>query len=380
MFLCCPINRERRDMLKRKIEQLPRSAIIAFEFAKVFFFVYCFLVSIDLMGIAFKSQKGLAETLMTVTSNPFIGLIIGIVVTSIIQSSSTTTSIIVAMVGAGTLPFKNAIPMVMGANIGTTVTCTIVSFSYLGRKTEFERSFRASIIHDIFNISATLILFPLELYTGIIYRSAGYMTGVFDGIGGFKFVSPLKIIIRPVSSHIASILNNHIVILIVALACMFFSMAKIVDNMKGIIMEKVERILNRYLFKNALISLIFGLFLTAFVQSSSIATSIIVPLVGAGLLTIEQIFPYTLGANLGTTVTALLAALTIGNKSAMSIAFSHMLFNIFGISIIYPFRKFLIWTAKEVAHFVAASKKHFLIFILIFILLHFIPVVFAILN
>ena len=131
-------------MLKLKKWQIPYSVVIAFEFAKVLFFLYCFLVSIDLMGVAFKSQKGLANSLMTTTSNPFIGLVIGIVVTSIIQSSSTTTSMIVVMVGAGTIPLQNAIPMIMGANIGTTVTNTIVSFGYVGRKVEFERSFGAS--------------------------------------------------------------------------------------------------------------------------------------------------------------------------------------------------------------------------------------------
>ena len=368
-------------MVSLKFKKVPYPVIIGFEFAKVLFFVYCFLVSIDLMGIAFKtSGSHVANSLMRATSNPFIGLIIGIVVTSIIQSSSTTTSIIVTMVGAGTLTLRHAIPMIMGANIGTTVTCTIVSFGYLGRKTEFERSFSASIVHDIFNITATFILFPLELSTGIIYRSASYMVGIFEGIGGFKFISPLKLIINPVSETIAGIFGNYIFLLVFALICMFFSMSKIVENMKGIVMEKVEQMLNRYLFRNVLISLIFGILFTSLVQSSSIATSIIVPLVGAGLLTIEQIFPYTLGANVGTTVTAMLAALTVGQAPAVAVAFAHLLFNVFGISLIYPFKRFPIWLAKKIARYVAASKKHFLIFLMIFILLHFIPVIFAIFS
>lgn len=368
-------------MLKINDRQIPYSIVVAIEFAKVFFFVYCFLVSIDMMGMAFKaSGKGFAESFMRATSNPFIGLIIGMVSTSIIQSSSTTTSIIVAMVGAGTLTLENSIPMIMGANIGTTVTCVIVSFGYLGRKTEFERSFRASIVHDIFNIIATIILFPLEIYTGIIFRTANYMVNIFEGVGGFKFVSPLKLIITPVSKTIGELVGNPIILLIVALAFMFYSMSKIVDNMKGIVMEKVEIILNRYLFKNVLISMIFGCLFTALVQSSSITTSILVPLVGAGLLTVEQIFPYTLGANLGTTITAILAALTVGQGAAMAVAFSHLLFNIFGIVIIFPFRRIPIWLAKNIASYVAVSKKHFIIFLTVFILLYFIPLIFAILN
>lgn len=365
-------------MLKSEIRRDNELIAALFDCSKVLFFVYCFLVSIDLLGTAFKlSGSGFATQIMQATSNPFIGLILGIVSTSILQSSSSTTSIIVAMVGAGALTLENAIPMVMGANIGTTVTCTIVSFGYIGRKTEFERSFKASIVHDIFNISATIILFPLELYTGIIYRSSLYFVGIFTEFGGLEFVSPLKIIVTPVSEFIAGIIGNHYVLIAVALSGMFFSMTKIVENMKGIVMEKVEKVLNRYLFRNALVSMLFGCVFTALIQSSSIATSLIVPIVGAGLLTIEQIFPYMLGANVGTTVTAILAALTIGQSAAIAVSFSHLLFNIFGIALIYPIRIVPITLAKKIGSYVTVSKKHFFIFILIFILLHFIPIILA---
>ncbi|MFC1650842.1 Na/Pi symporter [Candidatus Latescibacterota bacterium] len=350
---------------------------ILFEFAKVFFFVYLFLVSIDLMGIAFKSSGEGLKTLMQATTNPFVGLAIGIVTTSIIQSSSTTTSIIVALVGSGALPLQGAIPMVMGANIGTTVTCTIVSFGYVGRKLEFERSFGASIVHDIFNISATLILFPLELSTHIIYKTSIILVQIFENYGGFEFTSPFKILIRPVSGPISGAIDNHFVLLGIALVLLFFSISKIVSNMKGIVMDKIEGILNRYLFRNVLISLLFGMFFTALVQSSSITTSMLVPLVGAGLLTIEQIFPYMLGANIGTTITAVLAALSFGTGAAMTIATCHFVFNVFGIAIIYPIRKIPIFIAKSIAAFAAKSKKNFLIFLFFYILLHLVPIIFA---
>lgn len=355
--------------------------VIAFEIVKILFFVYCFLVSIDLMGIAFKSSgKSFVSVLMKTTSNPFIGLIIGIVFTSIIQSSSTTTSIVVTMVGAGTITLKNAIPMIMGANIGTTVTCTIVSFGYVGRKTEFERSFGASVVHDMFNILATMILFPLELSSGIIYKMSLVLTSIFKGAGGFTFVSPLKILISPVSNHIHRLISNHWILLIIAFVFLFFSMSRIVVNMKGIIIEKVESVLNRYLFRNALISLLFGMCFTAIVQSSSIATSILIPLAGAGALTIEQIFPYTLGANIGTTITAMLAALTLSIESAVAVAFSHLLFNVLGIIFIYPVKKIPIWIAKTIARFVSKSKIHFIVYLVFFILLHTVPIVFALIN
>ncbi|MFC1540946.1 Na/Pi symporter [Candidatus Latescibacterota bacterium] len=351
--------------------------IILFEFAKVIFFVYFFLVSIDLMGVAFKSSGEGLKTLMQATTNPFIGLAAGIVTTSIIQSSSTTTSIIVALVGSGALPLESAIPMVMGANIGTTVTCTIVSFGYIGRKAEFERSFSASIVHDIFNVSATLILFPLELSTHIIYKTSLLLVKIFENFGGFEFTSPFKIIIRPVSGPLAAAIDNYYVLLVVALILLFFSLSKIVTNMKGIVIDKIERILNQYLFRNVLISMLFGMCFTALIQSSSITTSLLVPLVGAGLLTIEQIFPYMLGANIGTTITAVLAALSFGTEAAMIIATCHFVFNIFGITIIYPIKKIPIFIAKSIASFAAQSKKNFLIFLFFYILLHLVPIVFA---
>jgi solute carrier family 34 (sodium-dependent phosphate cotransporter) len=350
---------------------------VLFEFVKVFFFVYLFLVSIDLMGIAFKSSGEGLKSLMQATTNPFIGLAVGIVTTSLIQSSSTTTSIIVALVGSGALPLQSAIPMVMGANIGTTVTCTIVSFGYVGRKAEFERSFGASIVHDIFNVSATLILFPLELYTHVIYKTSIILVEVFEKFGGFEFTSPFKLLIRPVTDPISGAIENHFILLAVALVLLFFSISKIVSNMKGIVMEKIEQVLNRYLFRNVLISLFFGMFFTALVQSSSITTSILVPLVGAGLLSLEQVFPYMLGANVGTTITAVLAALSFGTGPAMTIATCHFVFNVMGISLIYPVRKVPIYIARSIASFAAQSKKNFLIFLFFYILLHLVPIVFA---
>ncbi|MBT4482577.1 MAG: Na/Pi symporter [Candidatus Latescibacteria bacterium] len=333
------------------------------------------------MGIAFKSSRDTLKPLLDhATSNPFMGLVIGIVFTSIIQSSSTTTSIVVAMVAAGTLPLQNAIPMIMGANIGTTVTNTIVSFGYIGRRAEFERSFGASIVHDMFNICATCILFPLELYTGIILKTSIFLETVFEGVGGFKFISPLKIIVQPVSKTLAVFVSNHYIILILAFILLFVSLSNIIKNMKGIVMEKIEHVLNNYLFKNVLISLVFGMFFTTIVQSSSITTSLIIPLVGAGVLTIEQIFPYTLGANIGTTITAILAALTLGVSASMTVAFSHLIFNIFGILIVYPIKRVPIGLSKFIASFVAQSKTHFLIFVIIYVLLHIVPILFMVFS
>ena len=112
---------------------------------------------------------------------------------------------------------------------------------------------------------------------------------------------------------------------------MLFSLVKI---LRSLVLHKVENFFDQYFFRSAIIAFCFGIILTILVQSSSITTSTIIPLAGAGVLTLRQIYPFTLGANIGTTVTALLASLTL-DVTAMVAAFSHLFFNIFGIILIY---------------------------------------------
>jgi sodium-dependent phosphate cotransporter len=234
----------------------------------------------------------------------------------------------------------------------------------------------------MFNICAAIVLFPLEMYTGIIYRTATSIEHFFEGMGGLEFISPLSIVLDPVTKPIEHVIGNHILLIVLSFVMLLFSMSGIVRNMRGIVMQKVEHILNGYLFRNVLISMLFGCLLTALVQSSSITTSIIIPLVGAGVLTIEQIFPYTLGANIGTTITAFLAALVAveHRDAAITIALCHLVFNMLGIFIFYPLKVIPIKTARMIAAFVSKSKKHFLVFLITYILLHIIPIVFAHLN
>ena len=137
--------------------------------------LYLFIVGIKTMSGGFKDMgSGFSEGLVTTASNPLVGLFIGILATSVIQSSSATTSMVVTMVAAGVsgaekpveaLPkfVSMAIPMIIGANIGTSVTNMIVSFGHVTRGTEFERAFAGAVVHDFFNVIAASILFPLEL-------------------------------------------------------------------------------------------------------------------------------------------------------------------------------------------------------------------------
>ena len=315
--------------------------------------LYIFLLSIKLLGHSFKLfGKGFAETLIQMTSNPFAGLLIGIVATSLIQSSSTTTSIVV------------------------------VSFGHITNRIEFKRAFSSSVVHDFFNILAVIVLFPLEIYYNIITRVAVQMEVLFSGAGGYKAFNPLKAIIDPVINVFDNLFSylpyTHIMLMIFSIILMFFALTKLIKTMRSLILTQLEIIINDYLFKNALTGLLFGILMTIFVQSSSITTSMIIPLAGAGVVTIRQLFPYTLGANIGTTVTALLAAMTTQNDIAVTVAFSHLVFNIFGIVMLYPFREIPIRLAEWVGEIASVSSKNLTLFIIVYILLHFIPVIFII--
>ena len=300
--------------------------------------LYLFLVGIKGLSSGIKNLGGdFAKEIMTTTSDPFVALFIGILATTLFQSSSTTTSIIVGMVSGGAVTLSGAIPMIMGANIGTTVTNTIVSIGHIRRGNEFKRAFAASTVHDFFNILAVIILFPLEIAFGILEKaSTGLGTLLFGSISTNEvFKSPIKTAIKWGAKHLESLsFDNNIFYIILSVLLTFLMLYSIVKLLRSLVLDNIKQYFDKYIFKTALRAIIFGMILTIMVQSSSITTSTIVPLAGAGVVALRQLYPFTLGANLGTTVTALLASLTL-NVTAMVAAFAHLFFNIFGILIIF---------------------------------------------
>jgi sodium-dependent phosphate cotransporter len=106
--------------------------------------------------------------------------------------------------------------------------------------------------------------------------------------------------------------------------------------MRKLIADRIERSVNASLEKSGLVGMGVGVVVTIAVQSSSITTSILIPLVASGVLLVRNAYPITLGANIGTTVTALIAALATNSIDAMTIALVHLLFNVFAIALTYP--------------------------------------------
>ena len=332
------------------------------------------------MGSSFKLfGAGFAEQLIQTTSNPFVGLFIGILATSVIQSSSTTTSLVVGLVACGGLTIGNAIPIIMGANIGTSVTNTIVSLGHITRKLEFKKAFAGATVHDFFNVMAVIVFFPLEMMTGFFEKTAIKISGLLLGTSGVSFNSPLNVITKPVCKAIVhAFQENAYLTLILSAVLLFGSLYFIVKIMRSLVFSKMENVIDKYLFKNDLTAFVLGILLTVLVQSSSVTTSLAVPMVGAGLLTLKKIFPFVIGANIGTTITAVLASLATDSTAAITIAIVHVMFNILGVSLLYPLKKIPIYLAKTLASYSVKSKFYPILYIgILFFLIPLILIYFA---
>ena len=324
--------------------------------------LYGFFVGLDLMGLSFKLMgSGLAEALLATTSNPFVGLFIGLLATSLVQSSSTTTSITVGLVAAGALTVEGAVPIIMGANIGTTVTNTIVSLGHMGRSDEFERAFAGATLHDFFNWMAVAVMFPLEITTGFLSRSARGLESVFEGVGGVKLANPLKAVVRPTAEALSDLTGSSgTFTLVLGIVMIVVALKLLVDVLRAGLGARTDQLIQRTLFRNSITAIAVGALVTAAVQSSSITTSILVPLVGAGVLTLEQMFPFALGANVGTTITAILAALATGQPAAIAVAMAHMLFNVIATVVIYgipQLRAIPLYLARSLGRLAARRKS-----------------------
>jgi len=342
--------------------------------------LYLFFFSIELMSAAFKmGGRGFAEQLLNTASNPVAGLIIGFLATSLIQSSSTTTTIVVGLVASNALTIQLAIPIIMGANIGTTTTNTIVSVAHVTRPAEFERAFAASTVHDFFNVLAALAILPIEIFFHPVEKMATFLQGLFAGVGGMSLASPLKAVVTPPSDFITGLLPYELPLIAIALVVLITVLTRLMKLMRGVFLERMASLFDRVLFRNDVTSFALGAVTTAAVQSSSATTSLVVPLAGTGVLSTRQIFPYTLGANIGTTITALLASFSTGSPAAVIVGLAHLSFNILGIAIFYPLRAIPIWMAEKVGALAARTKASSAVVIAVYVVLHIIPILYLIL-
>lgn len=295
-----------------------------------------FLFSLELMLSSLQHLgKTAAETIILATSNPFTALFIGLLTTAIIQSSTATTSMTVALVASGSLTLESAVPIIMGANIGTTITSTIVSLGFIPKRKEFRRAVAAGTYHDFFNILTTVILFPLEynfqflsrlsqlIATTFFHQPVGLIQGNFTLLGGGLSV---------MTDWLVTSIGNGFVLIVLSLALLFSSILffrRVLTDLLGF--GSGDRF-QRFFFRSPLKSFAWGALTTAAIRSSSVTTSLVVPLVAKKIVKLRSAVPFILGANIGTTISAFLAAM-VNSNTAISIAIAHFLFNFIGVII-----------------------------------------------
>ncbi|MEO0819426.1 MAG: Na/Pi symporter [Pseudomonadota bacterium] len=331
--------------------------------------VYLLICAVGMIGSGFKSATGdQAKELFAFALNPFAGLVVGTVATALIQSSSTVTSIIVGLV-AGGLPVEVAVPMVMGANIGTSITNTIVSLGHVREKSEFKRAFSAATVHDFFNLLSVVIFLPLEIAFGVLESLGKMLAAPFYGgadasMKGLNFVkaatAPVvdtaKGVLLPLGPQLGGIL-----LIALGIVLIFVSITFVGKLLKRLMVGKAKEIMHTAIGRGPVSGIFSGTLVTVLVQSSSTTTSLMVPLAGSGAFGLKQIYPFTLGANIGTCITALLAATAVtGNgEAALQIAFIHLTYNVLGVVFIYglPFLRDIPVRAAEWLGATAAENK-----------------------
>ena len=365
----------------------------------VLFFLYFFLVGLDLLGTGAKVMAGCkAGELFGDDTNPIAGLMVGILATVLLQSSSTTTSIIVSLVGSA-INVDQGIFMIMGANIGTSVTNTIVAMGQMGDGDQLERAFAGATVHDMFNFMTVAILLPIEVITGYLHHLTDAMVKNADVSDGESWEGPVKSFVEPIGVKIikenkdvtkliakgeaqcgdfypmncdpavdpptynscggdfgliscdkeagcpafflpeATAKDDKVsggVVFFIGIMVIFFCLIGMVTILQKMLLGMSTRIVYKATDINGYLAIAIGAGITMIVQSSSITTSTLTPLVGMGALRLEQMLPLTLGANIGTTMTGILAALVSASPKSLQVALAHLMFNVTGIFIFYP--------------------------------------------
>jgi sodium-dependent phosphate cotransporter len=267
--------------------------------------LFIFLFALDLMISSLQHLGANAvDAILMATSNPFTALFIGLLVTAIIQSSSATTSMVVALVASGSLTLQAAVPIIMGANVGTTITSTIVSLGFITKKKEFRRAVAAGTYHDFFNILTVLVLFPLEYYYGFLSGISERLASTFfssasNGTAGT--ISFLGSGLGNLITQLVEAINNGVVLILLSFALLFGSILlfrRMISNLLGL---RTQERVKTFFFKSSFQSFGWGLLLTAAIRSSTVTTSLVVPLVAKKVVKLNGVVPFILGANIGTT-------------------------------------------------------------------------------
>ncbi len=306
---------------------------------QLLFALLLFMFSIDLLTFSLaRLNNEVARDIFTATFNPFVGLFIGLLMTALFQSSSMVTAMVVAVVASGNLSLQQAVPLIMGANIGTTLTSTLVSFTFIMKKSGFKKALAAGVLHDFFNIFTAVILFPLEYYFGFLSNTAELLTSAFftsAAIVEGDYVYNV-LFTRPATIWVYDFIGQALITLTIGIILVFLTIKILSDTVLKTFLSPNFKNISEHVFGAPWRTFMYGTVFTAAVQSSTVTTSLVVPAVATRKISLEKVFPFIIGANVGTTITAVVAAI-YKTEAAISIAIVHILFNLMGTLIFLPF-------------------------------------------
>ncbi|XP_032492324.1 LOW QUALITY PROTEIN: sodium-dependent phosphate transport protein 2C [Phocoena sinus] len=383
--------------------------------------LYLFICSLDILSSAFQllGSKVAGDIFKdnVVLSNPVAGLVIGVLGTVLVQSSSTSSSIVVSMVASKLLTVRASVPVIMGVNVGTSVTSTLVSMAQSGDRDAFRRAFGGSAVHGVFNWLTALTLLPLESAAAPLERLSALALGAASLQPGGHAPDILKVLTRPLTRLIVQLdadvitgsgtgnaTNSSLIkrrcgtevqttagnsstcaaatggpcparnssateqqlpcrhlfegtaladlavgfillaaSLLVLCACLALIVKLLSSTLRGRVGQAVSTVVNAdfpspFGWLSGYLAILVGAGLTFALQSSSVFTAAVVPLMGVRVISLERAYPLFLGSNIGTTTTALLAALASPSDmliSAVQVALIHFFFNLAGILLWY---------------------------------------------
>jgi solute carrier family 34 (sodium-dependent phosphate cotransporter) len=291
--------------------------------------------------------------------HPASALAIGMLVSVIAQSSSVATSLLVSAVASGAVGLEAAVYAVIGANVGTTITATLVSFRFAGSRLEFERALRGALLYTVFKGTTAGLAVAAERWCGALSRAAAAASSRFvdDGSGG---ASSTRGAASPFFHALVGYLEIDLDLSRAAAAAFIFAgaFALLVSALLGLmallrtrLAGPIERSLGSALSRNDGVAFAVGVAVTVILQTSTLSTSLMIPLFAAGVLVGTRGFGLLAGAAVGTTLKLVVAAATT-NSAGMSLALAHLLLNCGGALILFappPCRGALPWVAARLA-------------------------------
>jgi solute carrier family 34 (sodium-dependent phosphate cotransporter) len=322
------------------------------------------------------------KRIVSTTANPVTALFIGLLLTAMMQSSSATTALAVAMVGAGSITLEGAGPIMMGANVGTTITSTIISLGFINNNKELKRAVSAGTYHCFFNLLTLLILFPLEYYYNFLSSASHFVTKKFYvGAESVDTGARSASWLDPLVSNLVSFVPAAVIMLI-GFFLVLGSILLFRKFVSDLLNAKSPQAFSRFFFQSQGKSFLWGLLTTAAIRSSTITTSVVVPIVAKRIASLQQAAPFIMGANVGTTITAFIAALLYSsNQDAISLAIAHFLFNCIGVILFFPIpalKEIPVRISKQLGK--ATADHHTIGFAFLFITFFLIPFLMIFLN